>query len=163
MSLEPGRTLGPYEITGFIGAGGMGEVYRARGARPGREVALKLLAAEKTADSGRLGRFLLEARGASALNYPHIVTVHDIGSCGGASCILMDVIEGRPLGKLIPSAALPLEHTLRCGGQVASAPAAGDRGSDIVPGVKRIVALRHGGLPQSSIKVVENWRKEQFK
>ncbi|HEV8232417.1 MAG TPA: protein kinase, partial [Thermoanaerobaculia bacterium] len=80
MSLTSGARLGPYEVTGRIGAGGMGEVYRARDTRLGREVAIKVLPAELASDSDRRMRFEQEARSASALNHPNIVTIHDIGT-----------------------------------------------------------------------------------
>ena len=82
MSLAAGSRLGPYEILEPLGAGGMGEVYRARDGRLGREVALKVLPAELSEDRDRLSRFEQEARSASELNHPNIVTVHDIGRRG---------------------------------------------------------------------------------
>jgi serine/threonine protein kinase len=80
MALLPGSTLGPYEILSFIGAGGMGEVYRARDPRLNREVAIKVLPADRVADDDRRRRFVQEARAASALNHPHIITIYEIES-----------------------------------------------------------------------------------
>src|SRR5207302_10056729 len=80
MSLAPGARLGPYEILSAIGAGGMGEVYRARDTRLGRDVAIKVLPAAFSTDSERLSRFEQEARAAAALNHPNILAVFDIGS-----------------------------------------------------------------------------------
>jgi serine/threonine protein kinase len=85
MSLSPGARLGPYEVLSLLGAGGMGEVYRARDTRLGREVAVKVLPASVSADTDRLRRFELEARAASLLDHPHIVAIHDVGVHDGTS------------------------------------------------------------------------------
>ena len=87
MSLAAGARFGPYEILAPLGAGGMGEVYRARDTRLGREVAVKVLPASLSSDPGRLKRFEKEARSASSLNHPNIVTIHDIGESGGLSAM----------------------------------------------------------------------------
>ena len=99
MALVPGTRLGPYEIHGAIGAGGMGEVYRARDTRLNRDVAIKVLPAEWQADSDRLRRFGQEARAAAALNHPHICTIHDVGAGdeGEAPFIAMEFLEGETL------------------------------------------------------------------
>src|SRR6058998_3853711 len=91
MKLTTGSRLGPYEILAPLGAGGMGEVYRARDTRLGREVALKILPAEVAADPGRQQRFEQEARAVSALNHPNIVSVHDIGAENGVSFMVTEV------------------------------------------------------------------------
>jgi len=91
MALSPGSKLGPYEVLSLLGAGGMGEVYRARDPRLGREVAIKVLPAERMADENRRRRFVQEARAASALSHPNIVTIHEIESADG-----VDFIEDRP-------------------------------------------------------------------
>jgi serine/threonine protein kinase len=75
MALQPGTRLGAYDILGFVGVGGMGEVYRARDLRLGRDVAIKVLPADRVADEGRRRRFVQEAQAASALNHPHIITM----------------------------------------------------------------------------------------
>ena len=83
MTLASGARLGPYEVIAPVGSGGMGEVYRARDTRLGREVAIKVLPAERMADEHRRARFVQEARTASALNHPHIVTIYEIESAEG--------------------------------------------------------------------------------
>src|ERR1700746_1058747 len=85
MALSVGDRLGPYEILAPIGAGGMGEVYRARDTRLGREVAIKVLSEALSSDPDRLKRFEREARSASSLNHANIVTIYDVGSAGGVS------------------------------------------------------------------------------
>jgi eukaryotic-like serine/threonine-protein kinase len=124
-----GQTLGHYRIIEKIGAGGMGEVYRARDERLKRDVALKLLPAEtsRDLDSGR--KLLLEAQSASALNDPHICTIHEVGEADGRAFIVMELVEGRSLDALIPPDGLPQALVVRYGTQIASALAhAHDRG-----------------------------------
>jgi serine/threonine protein kinase/Tol biopolymer transport system component len=97
MPLSSGTRLGPYEILGILGAGGMGEVYRGRDARLGREVAIKILPIEFRSDPDRLLRFEQEARAAAALNHPHILAVHDIGEHNGLNYIVSELLEGETL------------------------------------------------------------------
>ncbi len=120
MSLAPGSKLGAYEITGAIGAGGMGEVYRARDPRLGRDVAIKVLPAEHMADEARRRRFVQEARAASALNHPSIVTIHEIGSVDGIDFIVMEYAPGKTLEARI-RAGLPLAEALRIAIPIADA------------------------------------------
>ncbi len=119
MNLSPGSRLGPYEVLAPIGAGGMGEVYRARDTRLGREVAVKVLPFELSSDPDRLGRFEQEARSASALNHPNIVTIHDIGRADGVAYIAMELVEGKTLREILLSGVLPTKQILRIGVQVA--------------------------------------------
>src|SRR6202046_2253772 len=100
MPLLPGTRLGPYEIVAMLGRGGMGEVYQARDPRLGRIVAIKILPAELSADSDSLLRFEREARSASALNHPNIVTIYDLGKDGSTHYIAMELIEGKTLREL---------------------------------------------------------------
>jgi TolB-like protein/tetratricopeptide (TPR) repeat protein len=119
MSLAPGDRLGPYEVLAPLGAGGMGEVYRARDTRLGREVALKVLPAAVASDERRLRRFEQEARSASALNHPNIVTIHDVGETDGVPWIAMERVEGASLRQRLAADRLPLEQALAIGLQVA--------------------------------------------
>jgi serine/threonine protein kinase/Tfp pilus assembly protein PilF len=121
MALAPGTHLGPYEILSPLGAGGMGEVYRARDTRLGREVALKLLPAEYTRDKDRLRRFEQEARAASSLNHPNIVTIYEIGQIEGAHFISTEFIEGWTLRQQIAEGRRKLLEALDVAVQVASA------------------------------------------
>jgi eukaryotic-like serine/threonine-protein kinase len=107
MRLSAGSKLGPYEITGVIGAGGMGEVYRARDTRLGREVAIKVLPQEVAADAERLTRFEREARSASALNHPHIVTIHDFAASHGETYLVMELVRGESLRSMLARGPLP--------------------------------------------------------
>ena len=92
MSLAPGSRLGAYEVLSALGAGGMGEVFRARDTRLGREVAIKVLPADRLADAQRRRRFVKEAQALSALNHPHIVTIHELESAGGIDFIVYGLI-----------------------------------------------------------------------
>ncbi|HEX7253043.1 MAG TPA: protein kinase, partial [Thermoanaerobaculia bacterium] len=119
MALSPGTRLGPYEILAPLGAGGMGEVYRARDQRLGREVAIKVLPEGYSSDPGRLQRFEQEARAASGLNHPNIVTVYDIGQVGATPYIAMELIEGISVRELIASGPVPVRKLLGIVAQVA--------------------------------------------
>src|SRR6202521_4547157 len=124
MAILPGRRLGPYEILSAIGAGGMGEVYKARDTRLQRTVAIKILPHDKVADPERKRRFLQEARAASALNHPNIVTLHDIANDQGVDYLVMEYVSGKSLGMLITPRGLPLAEALHYAQQIASALAA---------------------------------------
>src|ERR1700692_1411033 len=97
MALNPGAKLGPYEIQSPLGAGGMGEVYRAKDPRLGREVAIKVLPPSFSKDPDRLRRFEHEARAAGVLNHPNITAVYDIGSHEGAPYVVQELLEGETL------------------------------------------------------------------
>ena len=124
MRLEAGSRLGPYEISGAIGAGGMGEVYRARDTRLGREVAIKILPHELSSNRDRLARFEREARSSSALNHPNIVTIHDFTSLDGEAWLVMELIRGESLRDLLSRGALPPKKLLSIGGGIADGLAA---------------------------------------
>src|SRR6187200_2754650 len=121
MALAAGTTLGPYEILSLIGAGGMGEVYCARDPRLNREVAVKVLPGDRMADADRRRRFVQEAHAASALNHPHIITIHEIESTNGADFIVMEYVRGKSLDALIPRQGMRLNEALRISIAVADA------------------------------------------
>ena len=124
MALASGTRLGPYEILSPIGAGGMGEVYAARDTRLERRVAIKVLAAELAAHGTHLTRFQREAKAASALNNPNIVTVYDVGETDSISWVAMELIEGKSLTELIAAGPLPARKLLDLAGQIADGLAA---------------------------------------
>jgi serine/threonine protein kinase len=97
MALAVGANLGHYEVLGFLGAGGMGEVYRALDPRLKREIALKILPADFAADSERLRRFEQEARTAGALNHPNLLAVYDVGAQGGTPYLVSELLQGETL------------------------------------------------------------------
>jgi serine/threonine protein kinase len=106
MSFPPGTSIGPYEIRGALGSGGMGDVYLAHDSRLGRDVAIKVLPSAYATDQDRLRRFEQEARAASALNHPAIVTVHDIGSANAFPFLCMELVKGQTLRQLIAEGPL---------------------------------------------------------
>jgi len=119
MTLPSGSRLGPYEIVAPIGAGGMGEVYRARDARLHREVAVKVLPDSFSDDPDRLRRFEQEARAASALNHPGILTIHDFGEHDGAPYVVSELLEGQTLRERMTGAELPLRKAVDYATQIA--------------------------------------------
>src|SRR6266851_6396015 len=112
MTLPAGTRLGPYEILAPLGAGGMGEVFLAVDTRLKRHVAVKVLPADLSADRERLARLDREARAASALNHPNIVTVYDVGTSGPTSYIAMEFVEGKTLREVLLSGPLPVKRIL---------------------------------------------------
>jgi len=108
MTLTPGSRLGPYEILASLGAGGMGEVYRARDSKLGRDVAIKVLPQDMASDAERLARFEREAQSLAALNHPNIVTIFAIEESGGTRFLAMELVEGEELGSILSPGALPL-------------------------------------------------------
>src|SRR5215471_11437823 len=119
MDLSPGARVGAYEVLSSLGAGGMGEVYRARDTRLGREVALKVLPEEVSQHPLRLKRFETEARAASALNHPNIVTIYDLGTEGSTSWIAMEFIGGKTLREVLLAGPIPVKKVLDLSVQVA--------------------------------------------
>ena len=119
MALQPGSRLGPYEILAPIGAGGMGEVYRARDPRLGREVAIKVLPASFSNDGDRLRRFEQEARAAGILNHPNITAVHDIGTFDGAPYIVTELLDGETLRSRMAGGALAPRRAIDYAIQIA--------------------------------------------
>src|SRR5437660_10490909 len=121
MPLAPGAKLGPYEILTPLGAGGMGEVYRARDTRLERSVAIKILPAQFSADPVHKQRFEREAKTISQLNHPHICVLHDIGHQDGIDYLVMECVEGETLAKRLEKGPLALEQVLKLGAQIADA------------------------------------------
>jgi len=112
MALTAGQKIGPYEVVGQIGAGGMGEVYRARDARLGRDVAIKVLPSSLSSDPGRLQRFAQEARAAAALNHPNILAIYDIGEWQGAPYIVSELLAGETLRDRLKNGPIPARKTV---------------------------------------------------
>ncbi len=121
MSLTPGTRLGPYEILAPLGAGGMGEVYRARDTRLGRDVAVKVLPQHLSANNEVRARFEREAKTVSSLNHPNICTLFDVGREGDTEYLVMELIDGETLAARILRGPLPPSDTLRIGAQIADA------------------------------------------
>jgi eukaryotic-like serine/threonine-protein kinase len=124
MALTSGAKLGPYEILSPLGAGGMGEVYRAKDTRLGREVALKILPEFFTRDPDRLRRFEQEARAVAALNHPNILAIHDIGEQDGSPFLVSELLEGESLRTALDRGVLPQRKTIEYGVQIAQGLAA---------------------------------------
>jgi TolB-like protein/tetratricopeptide (TPR) repeat protein len=118
VALSPGTRLGPYEVLSPLGAGGMGEVYRARDTRLGRDVALKILPEERSSDPERLRRFETEARAVASLNHPHILALYDVGTHDGVPYAVMELLEGRTLRTALARGPLPPRKVVDYGVQI---------------------------------------------
>src|SRR5438094_4182686 len=134
--LAVGQKIGPYKIVGSLGAGGMGEVYLAEDPRLGRKIALKLLPDHFTKDPNRLRRFELEARAASSLNHPNIVTIYEIGQADGHHFIASEFIDGVTLRERMTSTRMKLSEALDISVQVAAALAAAHAASIVHRDIK---------------------------
>src|SRR5262245_18091898 len=119
MALTVGSKLGPYEIVAPIGAGGMGEVYRARDPRLGRDVAVKVLPAAFSKDPERLRRFEQEARSAGVLNHPNILAIHDVGTHDGEPFVVSELLDGETLRDRLKVGPLPPRKAIEIGAQIA--------------------------------------------
>jgi serine/threonine protein kinase len=119
MSLAPGTKLGQYEVLGPLGAGSMGEVYRARDTRLNRDVAIKVLPKLVCAEPDRLQRFEIEAKAAAALSHPNILAVFQMGTHDGAPYLVTELLEGKTLGECLRRAPLPLRQAIQFGVQIA--------------------------------------------
>jgi tRNA A-37 threonylcarbamoyl transferase component Bud32/tetratricopeptide (TPR) repeat protein len=150
--VTPGERLGPYEILAQIGAGGMGEVYRARDTRLQRTVAIKVLPRDKLSDAVRKRRFLQEARAASALMHPNIVVLHDISSDAGMDFLVMEYVRGDNLKERIKAGASPFGDVARWGAQIASALAAAHAAGIVHRDIKPANIMI---TPESAVKVLD--------
>ncbi|MGE5233852.1 MAG: serine/threonine-protein kinase, partial [Acidobacteriota bacterium] len=121
MNLASGSRLGPYEITGRLGEGGMGEVYRARDSRLGREVAIKVLPEAFAADAERLSRFEREAKLLASLNHPNIAAIYGLEESGSTHALVMELVDGPTLEERLQHGALPLAEALAIAQQIAEA------------------------------------------
>lgn len=121
MSLDAGARLGPYEIVSPIGKGGMGEVYRARDTKLGRDVAIKVLPEEVVEDADRLARFRREAQVLASFNHPHIAAIHGLEESEGRPFLVLELVEGVDLSDELRSGAIPLDEALDIARQVAEA------------------------------------------
>ena len=123
-ALAPGTRLGPYEIDDLIGAGGMGQVYRARDPRLGRHVAIKTLSGAGAADPERVRRFETEARAAGTLDHPNLLVVYDVGREGAVSYIVSELLEGETLRERLRNGAVPERQAIDYAVQIAQGLAA---------------------------------------
>src|SRR5579864_2451416 len=119
MPLTPATRLGPYEILAPLGAGGMGEVYRARDAKLGREVALKVLPDAFASDTDRLARFEREAHTLAALNHPNIAAIYGVEESDGVRALVMELVEGETLAERIAAGPVPIPEALAIARQIA--------------------------------------------
>ena len=121
MPLASGTHIGPYSVTAAIGAGGMGEVYRARDTRLERDVALKVLPENVSGDTERLQRLQREARTLAALNHPNIAHVYGLENADGVTAFAMELVEGPTLEDRIAAGAIPIDEAVRIARQIADA------------------------------------------
>ena len=147
MAFAAGERVGPYEILALLGAGGMGEVYKARDTRLHRIIALKILPAEKVADADRRRRFLGEAQAASRLNHSSIVTIYDISEENGTCFIAMEYVAGKTLEEANPGGGLPLEQAMKYAAEIADALASA-----------HAAGIIHRDLKPANIMVTEDGR-----
>ena len=121
MAPVVGSQIGPYEIVALLGAGGMGEVYRARDTKLRREVALKILPPLFATDPDRRARFTREAHVLAALNHPHIASIYGIEEAAGVTALVLELVEGLTLAERIAAGPMPVDETLKIAGQIAGA------------------------------------------
>src|SRR3984893_9287347 len=152
MAILPGRRLGPYEILSSIGAGGMGEVYRAHDTKLGRDVAIKVLPPNFVNDPERLSRFQREARMLAALNHANIATIYGLEQCDSVTCLVMELVPGETLAELVKSGPLGIEEALKIAVQIDEALEAAHEKSiihrDLKPANVKVT-------PEGKVKVVD--------
>ncbi len=136
MSILPGQKIGPYQVISQLGAGGMGEVYRARDSRLGRDVAIKVLPASFSSDPDRLQRFAQEARAAAALSHPNIMAIFDIGDNQGSPYVVSELLEGETLRERLRTGALSIRKTIDYALQIAKGLAAATAPEKLLPRIR---------------------------
>ena len=165
--LIPGARVGPYEVLSPLGAGGMGEVYRARDPRLGRDVAIKVLPAEFASDPDRLRRFEREARAVAALEHPNILAIHDVGTHDGAPYIVTELLEGESLGERLKGGALPVSRAVEIAIQIAQGlSAAHEKGivhRDLKPANVFITRKGRAKILDFGIAKLAQWRNPEEK
>jgi len=156
-----GRTISHYEVQEKLGAGGMGEIYKARDPRLNRTVAIKALPAGSTGDPDRRRRFIQEAQAASGLNHPNIITIHDILSEDGNDYMVMEFVAGKTLDGVIPAGGLPVTIALRYGAQIADALAAAHAAGIVHRDLKPANIMVT--MPAESKSSISGWRRSQWR
>ena len=121
MPLTSGARLGAYEIIDALGAGGMGEVYRARDTKLGREIAIKVLPSDVAADTARLARFKREAQLLASLNHPNIAAIHGLDDADGQMFLVLELVEGEDLAQRLTRGALPIDEAAAIAAQIVDA------------------------------------------
>ena len=154
MSLSPGMRLGHYDVVAPLGAGGMGEVYRARDARIGRDVAVKVLPVALAQDEDRLRRFEQEARAAGRLNHPNVLTVHDVGRHEDVPYVVSELLEGETLRERLSGSGLPVRKATEIAVQIARGLAAAhEQASSTATSSPRTCSWRRTARSRSSTSV----------
>src|SRR5712691_9794810 len=152
MTIAAGTRLGPYEVLSRLGAGGMGEVYRARDGKLNRDVAIKVLPAAFAADAERLARFRREAQVLAALNHPHIAAIYGLEESGGVEALVLELVPGETVAERLAKGPLPVEEALEIARQIAEAlEAAHERGivhRDLKPANVKLT-------PEGKVKVLD--------
>ena len=152
MTIEAGKSLGNYKVVSAIGAGGMGEVYRAHDSRLDREVAIKLLPADFANDADRLRRFEQEAKATSALNHPNILTVYDIGEHEGSPFIVSELLDGEELRDRLDEAPIPLRKVIEYAQQIISGLAAAHEKRNCSPRSETRELVHHPRRPNKDTR-----------
>ena len=145
MTLLPQACLGPYEIVEAIGAGGMGEVYRARDARLGRDVALKVLPAVFANDAERMARFEREAQVLASLNHPNIAALYGFEESGGVRALVMELVEGPTLAERIAGGPTSPAHHSRCSTRAVNYPTGNTCGNELAGGGEAVTLAAGSG------------------